>query len=153
VIGSALCGLSQSMLELIAFRALQGLGAGGLMVGAMAIIGDIVPPRERGRYQGYIGGVFAISSIAGPLLGGFFVDNFSWRWVFYVNLPVGALAFFVVGAVLHLPRRRVAHRIDILGTVLLSLGATALTLALTLGGTEWAWGSDSSIGLFVAGPF
>jgi EmrB/QacA subfamily drug resistance transporter len=152
VIGSALCGLSQSMLELISFRALQGLGAGGLMVGAMAIIGDIVPPRERGRYQGYIGGVFAVSSIAGPLLGGFFVDNFSWRWVFYVNLPVGAVAFFVVGAVLHLPRRRVAHRIDILGTALLSLGATALTLALTLGGTEWAWSSNASIGLFVAGP-
>ena len=152
LIGSALCGLSQSMLELISFRGLQGLGAGGLMVGAMAIIGDIVPPRERGRYQGYIGGVFAVSSIAGPLLGGFFVDNFSWRWVFYVNLPVGALAFFVVGAVLHLPRRRVAHRIDILGTVLLSLGAAALTLALTLGGTEWAWSSGPSIGLFVAGP-
>jgi EmrB/QacA subfamily drug resistance transporter len=151
VAGSALCGLSQSMLELISFRALQGLGAGGLMVGAMAIIGDIVPPRERGRYQGYIGGVFAVSSIAGPLLGGFFVDNFSWRWVFYVNLPVGALAFFVVGAVLHLPRRRVAHRIDILGTALLSLGATALTLALTLGGTEWAWSSSTSIGLFIAG--
>lgn len=151
VIGSALCGLSQSMLELIAFRALQGLGAGGLMVGALAIIGDIVPPRERGRYQGYIGAVFAVSSIAGPLLGGFFVDNFSWRWVFYVNLPVGALAFFVVGAVLHLPRRRVAHRIDVLGTVLLSLGAAALTLALTLGGTEFAWGSAISIGLFVGG--
>jgi EmrB/QacA subfamily drug resistance transporter len=139
------------MLELIAFRGLQGLGAGGLMVGALAIIGDIVPPRERGRYQGYIGAVFAISSIAGPLLGGFFVDNLSWRWVFYVNLPVGALAFFVVGAVLHLPRRRVAHRIDILGTVLLSLGAAALTLALTLGGTEFAWGSAISIGLFVGG--
>ncbi|HEY5160592.1 MAG TPA: MDR family MFS transporter [Gaiellaceae bacterium] len=149
--GSALCGLSQNMLELIVFRALQGLGAGGLMVGAMAIIGDIVPPRERGRYQGYIGGVFAVSSIAGPLLGGFFVDNLSWRWVFYVNLPVGALAFFVVGAVLHLPRRRVAHRIDILGTALLSAGACAWTLALTLGGTQWAWGSAISIGLFAGG--
>ena len=151
VAGSALCGLSQSMLELISFRALQGLGAGGLMVGAMAIIGDIVPPRERGRYQGYIGGVFAVSSIAGPLLGGFFVDNLYWRWVFYVKLPVGALAFFVVGAVLHLPRRRVAHRIDILGTALLSAGACAWTLALTLGGTQWAWGSAISIGLFACG--
>ena len=152
VVGSALCGLSQNMLELISFRGLQGLGAGGLMVGALAIIGDIVPPRERGRYQGYIGGVFAISSIAGPLLGGFFVDNLSWRWCFYVNLPVGALAFFVIGAVLHLPKRRVAHRIDALGAALLSLGAIALTLALTLGGTEWAWSSSPSIGLFVAGP-
>lgn len=152
LIGSALCGLSQNMLELIGFRGLQGLGAGGLMVGAMAIIGDIVPPRERGRYQGYIGGVFAVSSIAGPLLGGFFVDNLSWRWVFYVNLPVGALAFFVIGAVLHLPKRRVVHKIDALGAALLSLGAIALTLALTLGGTEWAWSSTPSIGLFVAGP-
>lgn len=149
--GSVLCGGSQNMLELILFRGLQGIGGGGLMVGSIAIIGDIVPPRERGRYQGYIGSVFAVSSVAGPLLGGFFVDNLSWRWVFYINLPVGALAFFVIGAVLHLPKRRVAHSIDVLGTVLLSLGATALTLALELGGSEWAWGSSESIGLFVAG--
>jgi len=151
LVGSAVCGLSQTMLELIVFRGLQGLGAGGLMVGALAIIGDIVPPRERGRYQGYIGAVFAVSSIAGPLLGGFIVDNFSWRWVFYINLPVGAVAFFVVGAVLHLPRRRVAHRIDILGTVLLTAGASALTLALTLGGAQYAWGSTMIVGLFVVG--
>jgi EmrB/QacA subfamily drug resistance transporter len=149
--GSVVCGLSQNMLELILFRGLQGIGGGGLMVGSLAIIGDIVPPRERGRYQGYIGSVFAVSSIAGPLLGGFFVDNLSWRWVFYINLPVGALAFFVIGAVLHLPRRRITHSIDILGTMLLSAGAAALTLALTLGGTEWAWGSSPSVGLFVGG--
>ncbi|MGZ4386302.1 MAG: MFS transporter, partial [Gaiellaceae bacterium] len=103
LVGSALCGLSQNMAELIVFRGLQGLGAGGLMVGALAIIGDLVPPRERGRYQGYIGSVFAVSSVAGPLLGGFFVDNLSWRWVFYVNLPVGAVALVVVAAVLHTP--------------------------------------------------
>jgi EmrB/QacA subfamily drug resistance transporter len=147
--GSVLCGLSQNMLELILFRGLQGIGGGGLMVGSLAIIGDIVPPRERGRYQGYIGSVFAVSSIAGPLIGGFFVDNLSWRWVFYINLPVGALAFFVIGAVLHLPRRRITHSIDVLGTVLLSAGATALTLALELGGNHWAWGSAPSMGLFV----
>ena len=151
LIGSALCGLSQNMTELILFRGLQGLGAGGLMVLSLAIIGDIVSPRERGRYQGYIGAVFAVSSIAGPLLGGFFVDNLSWRWVFYVNIPVGALALFVIAAVLHLPVHRVAHRIDILGTALLSAGATALTLALTLGGTEWKWGSVWSVGLFAGG--
>ncbi len=151
LIGSALCGISQSMLELIAFRALQGLGAGGLMVLALAIIGDIVPPRERGRYQGYIGAVFAVSSVAGPLLGGFFVENLSWRWVFYINLPVGAVALFVVAAVLHLPVRRVTHKLDILGAVLLAVGVTVLTLALELGGTEWAWGSATSVSLFVTG--
>jgi len=151
LIGSALCGLSQDFLELNIFRAVQGLGAGGLMVGSMAIIGDIVSPRERGRYQGYIGGVFAVSSIAGPLIGGFLVDNFSWRWVFYVNLPLGAIALVVVGAVLHLPRHRVSHRIDVLGTILLSLAVGALTVALMLGGTDYAWGSGMIIGLFVAG--
>jgi EmrB/QacA subfamily drug resistance transporter len=149
--GSALCGLSQGMVELIAFRGLQGLGAGGLMVLSLAIIGDIVPPRERGRYQGYVGAVFAVSSVAGPLLGGFFVDNLSWRWVFYINLPVGAVALTVIAAVLHLPARRIAHKIDFLGAALLSVSAVALTLALTLGGTEWAWGSTTSFGLFAAG--
>jgi EmrB/QacA subfamily drug resistance transporter len=151
LIGSALCGLSQNFLELNIFRALQGLGSGGLMVGSMAIIGDIVPPRERGRYQGYIGGVFAVSSIAGPLIGGFIVDHLSWRWVFYVNLPVGAVALVVVGAVLHLPRRRIQHQIDVLGFVLLALGTGALTVALMLGGTDFAWGSGMIVGLFVAG--
>ena len=119
--GSMLSGLSQSMGELIAFRALQGLGAGGLMVGAQAIIADIVPPRERGRYMGLIGSVFAVASVAGPLLGGFFVETLSWRWVFYVNLPIGVVAVLVVvapPAPAHavaaprdrLPRRRAADR-------------------------------------------
>jgi EmrB/QacA subfamily drug resistance transporter len=151
LVGSALCGLSQDFLELNLFRALQGLGSGGLMVGSMAIIGDIVPPRERGRYQGYIGAVFAVSSIAGPLIGGFFVDHLSWRWVFYVNLPVGAIALVVVGAVLHLPRHRISHQIDILGFALLSLGTGALTIALMLGGTDFPWGSATIVGLFAGG--
>ncbi|MGZ4359574.1 MAG: MDR family MFS transporter [Gaiellaceae bacterium] len=151
LVGSALCGLSQNLAELIVFRGLQGLGAGGLMVGALAIIGDLVPPRERGRYQGYIGSVFAVSSVAGPLLGGFFVDNLSWRWVFYVNLPVGAVALVVVAAVLHTPVRRVSHSIDVLGTVLLAAGVGPLTLALTWGGTEYPWASAEIVSLFVAG--
>jgi EmrB/QacA subfamily drug resistance transporter len=151
LVGSALCGLSQTYLELNLFRALQGLGSGGLMVGSMAIIGDIVPPRERGRYQGYIGSVFAVSTIAGPLVGGFIIDNFSWRWIFYVNLPVGIVALFVVGAVLHLPKHRIPHQIDILGFFLLALGASALTLALMLGGTDYPWGSSLIVGLLVAG--
>jgi EmrB/QacA subfamily drug resistance transporter len=151
LVGSALCGLAQNMIELIGFRGIQGLGAGGLMVGAMAIIGDIVPPRERGRYMGYIGGVFALASIAGPLLGGFIVDNLSWRWVFYVNLPVGAAALAVVAVVLQQPTIRVSHRIDVAGVVLLTAGVGPITLALTWGGTQYAWGSAMIIGLFAAG--
>jgi EmrB/QacA subfamily drug resistance transporter len=110
--GSMLAGLSQTMIQLIAFRGLQGIGAGGLMVGAQAIIADIVPPRERGKYLGLIGGVFAVASVAGPLLGGFLVDSLSWRWVFYVNVPIGALAVAVVTLRLHLPSRHMPHRVD-----------------------------------------
>src|SRR5213595_2203403 len=118
--GSLLAGLSQSMAELIGFRALQGVGAGGLMVGAQAIIADIVPPRDRGRYMGLIGSVFAVASVAGPLLGGFIVDNLSWRWVFYVNLPVGALAVLIVATRLHLHMPSIRHEIDYRGAALLS---------------------------------
>src|SRR5881398_3696211 len=118
--GSMLAGLSQSIGQLIAFRALQGAGAGGLMVGAQAIIADIVPPRERGRYMGLIGSVFAVSSVAGPLLGGFLVDNLSWRWVFYVNLPIGIAAVAIVIFKLHLPSSRSRHRIDYPGAALLA---------------------------------
>ena len=151
LVGSVLCGISQNMAELIGFRALQGLGAGGLMVGALAIIGDLVPPRERGRYQGYMGGVFALASVVGPLIGGFFVDHLSWRWVFYVNLPVAALALVVVAAVLPAAGERRSHRIDFEGAALLAGGAGALTLALTWGGTTYPWGSGTIVGLFGAG--
>jgi EmrB/QacA subfamily drug resistance transporter len=149
--GSMLAGLSQSMEQLIGFRALQGIGAGGLMVGAQAIIADIVPPRERGRYMGLIGSVFAVASVAGPLLGGFLVDNLSWRWVFYVNLPVGALAIVIVVTRLHLHTPTVRHKIDLLGTALLSAGVATLILVTTWGGNQYAWGSTMIVGLAVAG--
>jgi EmrB/QacA subfamily drug resistance transporter len=151
LIGSALCGLSQNMGELIGFRALQGLGAGGLMVGALAIIGDVVSPRERGQYQGYMGGVFAVASVIGPLIGGFLVDSLSWRWVFYVNIPVGVLALAVIAVVLHQPTVRRPHRIDYEGAALLAIGAGLLTLALTWGGTQYPWGSAEIVGLFAGG--
>jgi EmrB/QacA subfamily drug resistance transporter len=149
--GSMLAGLSQSMGELIGFRALQGIGAGGLMVGAQAIIGDIVPPRERGRYMGVIGSVFAVASVAGPLLGGFLVDNLSWRWVFYVNMPVGALAVLIVATRLHLHTPHTRHAIDYLGAGLLSGAVGALILLTTWGGNEYAWGSRTIVGLGIAG--
>jgi EmrB/QacA subfamily drug resistance transporter len=147
--GSMLAGLSQSMTELIAFRALQGAGAGGLMVGAQAIIADIVPPRERGRYMGLIGSVFAVASVIGPLLGGFLVDQASWRWVFYVNMPVGALAVAIVTFRLHLYQPHTRHRIDYLGAALLTGGVGALILLTSWGGTEHAWGSATILGLAV----
>ncbi len=149
--GSMLAGLSQSMTELIGFRALQGIGAGGLMVGAQAIIGDIVPPRERGRYMGLIGSVFAVASVAGPLLGGFFVDNLSWRWVFYVNMPVGALAIVIVATRLHLHTPHRSHRVDYFGAALLSGGVGALITLTTWGGSQYAWGSPTIVGLSIAG--
>jgi EmrB/QacA subfamily drug resistance transporter len=151
LLGSILCGLAQDMNQLIAFRALQGLGAGGLIVSAFAVIGDVVPPRERGRYQGYMGGVFAFASVLGPLIGGFLVDNFSWRWVFYVNVPVGIVALIVVGAVLPEIAGRKAHRLDIEGAVLLIVWAGLLTLGLTWGGTTYPWGSGTIISIFAVG--
>ena len=117
LIGSALCGLAQSMPQLIAFRAIQGLGGGGLLVVAMAVVGDLVAPRDRGRYQGLFGGVFGISVVAGPLLGGFFVDNLSWRWIFYVNLPLGLVALAVIATAFRSPQVTTRHRIDWLGTM------------------------------------
>jgi EmrB/QacA subfamily drug resistance transporter len=149
--GSLLSGLSRSMGELIAFRGLQGVGAGGLMVGAQAIIADIVPPRERGRYMGLIGSVFAVASVAGPLLGGFLVEAISWRWVFYVNMPVGVAAILVVAFRLRLRTPPTRHDIDYLGAVLLTAGVSALILVTTWGGNQYAWGSAVIVGLAVAG--
>ena len=140
LVGSALSGLSQSMAELIAFRALQGLGAGGLMVGAMATIGDIVAPRERGRYMSYMMVVMMLATIGGPLLGGFITTNFSWRWIFYINIPVGGAALVYLMATLHVPARRVGHKIDYLGGILLAVAATSLILLATWGGTEYPLG-------------
>lgn len=139
--GSALSGMAQTMGQLIAFRAVQGLGAGGLIVGVMAIIGDLVPPRERGRYQGLMGGVMAIGMVAGPLIGGYITDNLSWRWAFYVNLPLGGAALAWLVARLHLPKRRSQARIDWWGAILLSVGITAVVLVTTWGGSEYPWGS------------
>lgn len=151
--GSALSGLSQNMGQLIAFRALQGIGAGGLNALAFAITGDIVAPRNRGRYQGYIGSTFAVASIGGPFLGGFFVDHLSWRWAFYVNLPVGAVALFVTAVALNVPFRRVEHRIDYAGAALLVAGASCVLLVTVWGGQEYAWGSPVIVGLAVAAAF
>jgi len=147
--GSALCGQSHSMIELISFRALQGLGGGGLIVLTQAIVGDVVPARERGRYQGAFGAVFGVASVAGPLLGGFFVDNLGWRWVFYINLPVGLVALVVIAIVLPGSGKREKHKIDYLGALLLAAAATCLVLATSWGGTEYRWGSPVIIGLFV----
>ncbi|MFF1835018.1 DHA2 family efflux MFS transporter permease subunit [Streptomyces sp. NPDC058231] len=149
LIGSALCGVAQNMPELIAFRALQGLGGGGLIVLSMAIVGDLVAPRERGKYQGLFGAVFGMTSVLGPLLGGLFTEHLSWRWVFYINLPIGVVALLVIAAVLHIPVRRTRHTIDYLGTFLIASVATCLVLVASLGGTTWAWGSAQIIGLAV----
>jgi EmrB/QacA subfamily drug resistance transporter len=151
LVGSALSGAAQSMLQLIGSRAVQGLGAGGIITMSQAMIGDILSPRERGRYQGYMGTVFAIASVAGPLLGGLFTDHLTWRWVFYINLPLGLLALLVTQTVLRLPFRRQKHPIDYLGSALMVGGLSSLLLVTSWGGTEYPWWSPEIIGLSVGG--
>lgn len=157
LVGSLLAGLSQNMAELIATRALQGIGAGGLMSLTFVIIGDIVPPRERGRYQGYFGAVWGLSSVAGPLLGGFFSDHHTilgvtgWRWIFYINLPFGILALIITSAVLHIPKVKREHAIDYFGAFLLVIGVTSLLLAIAVYGPEDGWADKRTVIYLVAG--
>jgi EmrB/QacA subfamily drug resistance transporter len=141
LIGSALSGLAHSMDQLIAFRALQGLGAGGLMVGAIATIGDMVSPRERGQYMGYMMAAMMIAMIAGPLVGGYITQNWSWRWIFYINMPIGGAAMIYLWATLHLPRKRVEHKIDYLGAAVIAIFSTAIILLTSWGGSQYGWGS------------
>ncbi len=149
--GSALCGISQNMTELIVFRGIQGLGGGGLFVTTIAVVGDIIPPRDRGRYQGFFGSVFGVSTVIGPLLGGFFVDSLSWRWIFYVNIPIGLVALAVISTAFQAPREQTKHTIDYLGATLLAGGLSAIVLYTSLGGTTYAWDAPQMIAMLVAG--
>ncbi|WP_181766611.1 MDR family MFS transporter [Streptomyces albidus (ex Kaewkla and Franco 2022)] len=145
--GSVASGAAQTMAQLIGFRALQGLGAGGLMVGAMAIMGDLVPPRERGKYMGMMAGVMSLAMIGGPLVGGTLTDHLGWRWAFYINVPLGGIALAMVTTLLHLPRKRAKGKIDYTGAVLLTAGITSAVLVTSWGGTEYDWSSGVIIGL------
>jgi EmrB/QacA subfamily drug resistance transporter len=150
LVGSIAAGFSQSLTQLIIFRGIQGLGGGGLITMAYAIIGDILSPRERGRYTGYLGATFALASVVGPLAGGFFVDHASWRWVFFINVPVGIAALLVTTTALRLPFERTRHSVDVAGATLMVAGVTALLFVLELGGRQYAWRSTMIIGLGLA---
>ena len=149
--GSLLAGLAQGMIQLIVFRAIQGVGAGGMMALTFAVVGDVVSPRQRGRYIGLLAGTWAFASVIGPFIGGFIVDNMSWRWVFLINLPIGAIALAVTSSVLTLPVHRRSHRIDWEGAALLIAGVSSLLLVLVWGGTEYPWSSPMISGLAVGG--
>lgn len=150
LLGSVLAGLAQDMPQLIAFRAIQGIGGGGLMSIGLAIIGDIIPPRERGRYQGFFGAVFGVSAVAGPLIGGWLTDTISWRWIFYINLPVGAVAIFLIATRLHLHMPRRQHRVDYVGAALVVASVSSLLLYVNWAGENWGWGDTRSLGLLGA---
>ncbi len=151
LIGSTLSGAAQNMTELIGFRAVQGLGAGGLMSIAFAVIGDVIPPRERGRYQGYFAGVFGMSSVAGPLLGGWLTDGPGWRWIFYINLPIGAGALVATSIALKLPLTRREHKIDYVGAALIVAAVSSILLYLDWRGQDYGWAEGLALVLLVGG--
>ena len=151
LLGSLLAGVAQTMVQLVVFRGIQGMGAAGLMTMTFAVVGDVVSPRERGRYIGLLAGVWAFASVIGPLIGGFLVDHTSWRWVFLINLPVGIAALLVISSVLEAPAGYRSHRLDIGGAVLLVCGVTCLLLSLIWGGTDYPWSSPMIIGLGLSG--